>query len=369
METYDTVPDLDITLWRTLVGPDTAEGLRQLREDHKSGARSLATKAVRILLMSVTGSDLDWSSNLKSYWRAFRLVAWHLSMNGRPSMGAAIGRAVLKAVVVASSGIVDGHCTTVGQAKDVIISACMQTLAERASGRCKVAQQFVDYLASSAIPRAEITFLTLSISCAKLCVLEYVRQMPTQAVHIIVLESRPCFEGVQMAADLDKQLNIILSDTGVEDRVRITLATDASVGYVAQDVDYIVLGSDRISPVGDVSNKVGSLSAILTAQAVSKKTVEVLITSETEKIAHRGISRQTLVEMNDSQEVADAWPQSTKSALLGSPRVTIINVFFEWVPSKYISRYITEEGVMKREDIGFKSDVAAKEWEDVFQDL
>lgn len=133
VETYETVPDLDITLWRTLTGPDTAEGLKELREDHSSGARSLATKAVRILLISVTGSDLDWSSNVESYWRGFRLVAWHLAVNGRPSMGAAIERAVLRAVVLASAGI--PKAKTVNEAKDVLISACMETLSERSSGR------------------------------------------------------------------------------------------------------------------------------------------------------------------------------------------------------------------------------------------
>ena len=377
VETYETVPDLDITLWRTLTGPDTAEGLKDLREDHGSGARRLATKAVRILLISVTGSDLDWSSNVLSYWRGFRLVAWHLAVNGRPSMGAAIERAVLRAVVLASAGI--SKVKTVEEAKDVLVQACMETLKERSLGREKVAHQFVKYLLATASDKSEITFLTLSISCAKLCVLEYARQATHQKIHIIVLESRPGFEGVRMAVDLNQQIRHILSQdhctNGTQNvngnRVRLTLATDASVGCLAHEVDYVILGSDRINHDGDASNKVGSLSAVLTVRAVSRKQVKVIVASETEKISRHGSPHDELIECNNSAEVAAAWPipQSDKEALLSSPAVEIVNIFFEWVSSRYVDVFITEKGPIGEETIAAHSELAAKEWAEVFENL
>lgn len=383
VETYHTVPDLDITLWRTLTGPDTADGLKELREDHSSGARSLATKAVRILLISVTGSDLDWSSNVQSYWRGFRLVAWHLAVNGRPSMGAAIERAVLRAVVLASAEIPKVH--TVEEAKEVLINACMATLKERSSGRERVAQQFVKYLSAAASQHEEVTFLTLSISCAKLCVLEYARRASHQRVHIIVLESRPGFEGVRMAVDLNHQIRAMLEVEGPavvaangaaqhqrqQQRVRLTLATDASVGCLAHAVDYIVLGSDRINHKADASNKVGSLSAVLTARGVSRKDVKVIVTSETEKISRHGSPHDALVEINNSAEVAAAWPipQAAKDALLDSPVIEIVNIFFEWVSSRYIDIFITENGPISPDGIAVQSKLAAKEWGEVFENL
>ena len=387
VETYETVPDLDITLWRTLTGPDTAEGLKELREDHSSGARTLATKAVRILLISITGADLDWSSNVVSYWRAFRLVAWHLAVNGRPSMGAAIERAVLRAVVLASSEISKVH--TVNAAKEVLKNACVQALKERASGRERVAQQFVSYLSPIAASQKSVTFLTLSISCAKLCVLEYARQAKHQQIHIIVLESRPGFEGVRMAVDLNQAILSLLdaetkelangsngtkTDTAVRQhhRVRITLATDASVGCLASEVDYVVLGSDRINHAGDASNKVGSLSAILTTQSVSHKPhVKVIVAAETEKISRHGSPHDALVEKNNEAEVAAAWPipQGQKEQLLSSPVVEIVNIFFEWVGSRFVDVYITERGVIGKEEIKELSEVAAREWAEVFENL
>ena len=392
VETYNTVPDLDITLWRTLTGPDTAEGLKELREDHSSGARSLATKAVRILLISVTGADLDWSSNVVSYWRAFRLVAWHLAVNGRPSMGAAIERAVLRAVVLASAEISKVHSVTA--AKEVLIDACMLALKERSLGRERVAQQFVSYLLPLAAAQKDITFLTLSISCAKLCVLEYARHATHQRIHIIVLESRPGFEGVRMAVDLNRAILDLLEaeqaapnptdsvvngqssktttdNTKSPNRIRITLATDASVGCLAHSVDYVVLGSDRINHAGDASNKVGSLSAVLTARSVSQKPVKVLVAAETEKISRHGSPHDALVEKNNSDEVAAAWPIDlpSKEALLGSGVVEIVNIFFEWVGSRYVDVYITEKGVIDREDIARQSGVAAREWAEVFENL
>ena len=385
VETYNTVPDLDITLWRTLTGPDTAEGLKELREDHSSGARTLATKAVRILLISITGADLDWSSNVVSYWRAFRLVAWHLAVNGRPSMGAAIERAVLRAVVLASAEI--SKVDTVDAAKEVLKNACVQALKERASGRERVAQEFVSYLSPIAASQKSVTFLTLSISCAKLCVLEYARQAKHQEIHIIVLESRPGFEGVRMAVDLNQAIlslldaetkevangtNTTSTDQQRQHRVRITLATDASVGCLASEVDYVVLGSDRINHAGDASNKVGSLSAILTTQSVSRKPhVKVIVAAETEKISRHGSPHDALVEKNNEAEVAAAWPipQGQKEQLLSSPVVEIVNIFFEWVGRRFVDFYITEKGVMGGGEIRGLSEVAAREWAEVFENL
>ena len=386
VETYATVPDLDITLWRTLTGPDTAEGLKDLREDHSSGARSLATKAVRILLIAVMGADLDWSSNVRSYWRGFRLVAWHLAVNGRPSMGAAIERAVLRAVVLAAPGI--ARAQTVPDAKQVLITACQDTLRERAGGREDVAREFVKYLTAvapaPAPAREEITFLTLSISCAKLCVLEFARQATRQRIHIIVLESRPGFEGVRMAVDLTRQITALLeseasataaapdSPAPVRDRVRLTLATDASVGRLAPAVDYVVLGSDRINHAGDASNKVGSLSAVLTARAVARPgPARVIVAAETEKISRLGSPHDALVEANRPDEVAAAWPipAAAKEALLRSPVVEIVNVFFEWVSARYIDVWITEKGPISPKGIARQSEIAAREWAEVFENL
>lgn len=176
-----------------------------------------------------------------------------------------------------------------------------------------------------------------------------------------------------MAVDLNKKICELLKadPTSAADRVRITLATDASVGALAHHVDYVVLGSDRINSKGDASNKVGSLSAVLTARCVSHKKAKVLVASETEKISRFGSPHDALVEMNNSAEVAAAWPipQAAKDALLMSPVVEIVNIFFEWVPSKYVDAYITEQGVINREVIERHSEAAAKEWADVFESL
>ena len=304
-------------------------------------------------------------------------------------MGAAIERAVLRAVVLASAEISKVH--TVAAAKEVLIDACMLALKERSMGRERVAQQFVSYLFPLAQSQKNITFLTLSISCAKLCVLEYARHARHQRIHIIVLESRPGFEGVRMAVDLTRAITFLLeqekngASEGSEDhlhaqtangdsstaRIGITLATDASVGCLAHEVDYVILGSDRINHKGDASNKVGSLSAVLTARSVSRKEVKVIVAAETEKISRHGSPHDALVEKNNSDEVAAAWPidLASKEALLGSSVVEIVNIFFEWVGSRYVDVYITEKGVIEKEGIAAQSKVAAKEWAEVFENL
>ena len=157
----------------------------------------------------------------------------------------------------------------------------------------------------------------------------------------------------------------------VPDRIRLTLATDASVGQLAATVDYVVLGSDRINHLGDASNKVGSLSAVLTVRAVSRRPARVVVAAETEKISRLGSPHDALVEANRPDEVAAAWPIAdvAKAALLQSPVVEIVNVFFEWVSSRYIDVFITEKGVISPRGIARQSEVAAEEWAEVFENL
>lgn len=65
-----------------------AGGLTKLATDHESGARELATMAVKTLH--------DVAASLEIYdWNLIRTAGWHLSKNGRPSMGAAITSVLL----------------------------------------------------------------------------------------------------------------------------------------------------------------------------------------------------------------------------------------------------------------------------------
>ncbi|KAG4432717.1 hypothetical protein IFR05_011795 [Cadophora sp. M221] len=87
--------------------------------------------------------------------------------------------------------------------------------------------------------------------------------------------------------------SVIVKQAGESEsnRLEITIATDVSVALMAKDVDFVLLGTDRINEGGDVSNKTGSYPAVLCAQAlsyISPVTVKVVVLSGIEKVAKPG---------------------------------------------------------------------------------
>jgi translation initiation factor 2B subunit (eIF-2B alpha/beta/delta family) len=123
-------------------------------------------------------------------------------------------------------------------------------------------------------------------------------------------------------------------------------------------VDIVLLGADRISDAGDVSNKTGSLPAVLCAKAVSDR-VTIVVVSELDKVAKPGNIDEQVEEDNDVAEVAGIWGQVREGMKpeLWDKMVKIKNIYFEWVPAKYIDCYICEIG-----SVGIKTIKEQSHW-------
>ena len=132
---------------------------------------------------------------------------------------------------------------------------------------------------------------------------------------------------------------------GYADRLNIQIASDASVAILARNVDIVLIGADQISEAGDVSNKTGSLPAVLCAKAVSNQ-VEIVVLSELDKVGKPGDINEQGEEDNDEAEVVGIWGQVSEGIKpeLWEAIVKIKNNYFEWVPAKYIDCYICELG-------------------------
>ncbi|KAJ5223981.1 hypothetical protein N7468_008523 [Penicillium chermesinum] len=320
-------------------GEALRSGLEQLKTDHKSGANELASialKSFRDVLMHLH-NDPNW-------WETARKAAWHLWKNGRESMGAATLNVLLHTLAELRKTI--GNNLEEERNWDRSLAAVDYQLEERRKIDLRIKESFTLYLQANFLPPAKarscdtLSILTLSASSTiRDSILDAFAALPIPRLDLRILESRPLFEEVPPSSD--RSLNM-------------TIYTDASAALASADVDFALLGADRISHLGDVSNKTGSLPAVLSAKHVHPE-VKVLVLSGLDKIAEPGTEHE--VENNDRTEIISSWLanggkgvkviESGLSATQSRTNciVEVKNIYFEWVPRGLIDEYICEEGI------------------------
>jgi translation initiation factor 2B subunit (eIF-2B alpha/beta/delta family) len=131
------------------------------------------------------------------------------------------------------------------------------------------------------------------------------------------------------------------------ERLNIRIAPDCAVATMVREVDILLIGADKIAANGAVSNKIGSCGAAVCAKTLCND-VQVVVVSESDKIASptEGIA---LVERHQPEEVTDAWKGAGIQNLEGM--FDIYGEWFEWVEARWVDFYVTEVGVMQREDV------------------
>ncbi|RYP55109.1 hypothetical protein DL768_000228 [Monosporascus sp. mg162] len=381
-ERFGGVPKLVDSLRRVWpeydLGPDAGKaltsGLQRLRDDHASGARQLAGMAISTLREVIAKMDSSTIDN--TWWENVRMAAWHLCKNGRESMGAAITSALVAVLNRIESVLAQSLAPP--EKIQRILQAIDEQAAEREVSTSRIRANFVKYLRENLYQeiasKGNIVILTMSSSSTiSSCLLEAAASLGV-ALDLRILESRPKCEGASLAAKL-------LEAADEKMKLDITLYTDSSAAIAAAGVDIVVIGADRISSDADVSNKTGSLPTVLSARYVTPK-AKVIILSETDKIAGPGSIDEHVVEDNDPLEVTKAWNAAGvqgkavidsslhpgQSALDGK-RVTVKNIYFEWVPASLVDAYVTEKGLWSSGDIAKRSQWIGNEMDRFFKDL
>lgn len=383
-----------------------AEGLRNLANDTHSGARQMAGFALWVLRGVVIAYDepglgLRDGCAPEKWWRDIRFAAWHLWKNGRESMGAAILAALLGTLGEMESDVSrlqglsrSGSEISTEEFRKEILAIIDSRLAERQATADRITSSLLRYIASTfpsgpSPPSSPLTILTLSESSTIAHALSHLGQTTNRRVDIRILESRPLFEGVSLASSLAKSFSKG-NPNNKEDHKnahKITLFTDASVALASAGVNLLLLGADRIASSGAASNKTGSLPAVLSVKHVTAGRAKVVVLGDTEKIALPGPPEAHVVEDNDPVQVSSAWEadcnsdrvrdgaealdilQRTKASAASSTKVSVSNIFFEWVPPSLIDAYITELGEQTVEDIARHSEKLAEEERRIFGDL
>ncbi|KAI0887693.1 nagb/rpia/CoA transferase-like protein [Annulohypoxylon maeteangense] len=346
-------------------------GLQRLRDDHESGARQLAEKALSILKTLILEMKPDVIDD--TWWANVRMAAWHIC-KARESMGAAITTAIVKALDQIEA-VINQDIPPPEKLRQMIESIDDQ-LTRRKSTTDYIRDTFINYLRQNVIkttePKKTIRVLTLSSSSTiSACLLQAAANLGV-SLDLRILESRPLCEGVALASKLLK-----LRDESID--FTVTLYTDASMALAADAVDVVVLGADRISATGDVSNKIGSLPVVLSQRHVAPN-AKVVILSETEKIACPGLAEEHTVEDNDPAEVTQAWRKDAKSFEViedvltdtqsnATRNIQVRNTYFEWVPAHFIHGYLTDEGLWSVQDIAKRSSWIGDEMDRFFKNL
>ncbi|KAJ5585711.1 hypothetical protein N7450_005498 [Penicillium hetheringtonii] len=335
-----------------------SSGIHQLKTDHLSGSHeltSIAIKNFRNVLIHLRDQD--------QWWDLAREAAWHLWKNGRESMGTATLNAFIN--IFADMESILPLSIKDQSSWDRLLAVVNYHLEHRRETPIRIKDAFIKYLQEMFLPSQKQNQEKVLHSTIRDSIIDAFSSLPLSTLDLRILESRPLFEGASMASAVLSSFQS-KHPTSSGRYLSLNIYTDASAALAATNVDFVLLGADQISSSGWVSNKTGSLPAVLSAKAASPG-VKILVLSGLDKVAG---SEEDLPEnlqepeINESTEVTAPWVMSgVRGAKLldeyiqgNSPKtahcmVSIKNVTFEWVPAQLIDGYLCENGLYSEVEI------------------
>ena len=167
-------------------------------------------------------------------------------------------------------------------------------------------------------------------------------------VHIWVDETRPRNQGFNLTAwEL------------INENIDCSLIVDNVGGHLMQHnlVDMCIVGTDRTTLSGDVCNKIGTY---LKALAAYDNNIPFYVSAPISSIDFNirdGIS-EIPIETRDAKEVNSIWGidenMDMKTISIVPEKSKSINYAFDVTPSKFISKLITQKGVIDANEISIK---------------
>lgn len=163
-------------------------------------------------------------------------------------------------------------------------------------------------------------------------------------IHVWVDETRPRNQGMNLTAWELGQANI-----------PHTIITDNAGGLLMQrgEVDFVIVGADRISIDGDVCNKIGTYLKALAAKT-HKIPFYVAAPLSTIDSSYHGGNNLFDIECRGEDEIlkVKGMDASNKITEVKIGYSSAYNPAFDITPSKYISKIICEKGIYNPSDIG-----------------
>jgi len=320
-----------------------------IKHDYVSGARSMADKALRFLIELVSAAIRDCHNGAELYKVARRSVV--TLRNARPAMSSAISSACIRAldecahrIQIPQDKMVSTERVHFSYYSHLLISTLQEILARRKREFENMGKHFARWLdiedEEDIKGRQYINILTLSNSSSvKNVIIAILDYFPELHINVTILESRPRFEGADFGYTL-------INAATEPKHLHIKIAPDAAVASVAKNIDFVFLGADRISHNGDVSNKIGSLAAVICGQSQSPR-ARVVCCTDTDKIAPP--SAPHVDEVHEKEELAGSWNEVTVQKLMDE--YTVFGSWFEWVRAYDVDICCSEKGFLQPEKI------------------
>ncbi len=151
-----------------------------------------------------------------------------------------------------------------------------------------------------------------------------------KGIHVYADETRPVLQGARLTAwEL------------LREGIPVTLITDNMAGFLMKQgkVQKIVVGADRIAANGDTANKIGTYSVAVLARAhkIPFYIAAPLATFDGAMKTGRDIP----IEERDPEEVT-----CYQGIILAPGGVNIYNPAFDVTPHRYITAFVTEQGLI-----------------------
>ena len=163
-------------------------------------------------------------------------------------------------------------------------------------------------------------------------------------IHVWVDETRPRNQGMSLTAWELEQENI-----------PHTIITDNAGGLLMQrgEVDFVIVGADRISIDGNVCNKIGTYLKALAAKAHNIPFYVAAPLSSVD-LSYHGENNLFDIECRDEDEILKVKGMDSSNNLteVKIGYSSAYNPAFDITPAKYVTKIICEKGIYNPGDIG-----------------
>jgi len=149
-------------------------------------------------------------------------------------------------------------------------------------------------------------------------------------IKVLATETRPLLQGARLTIWELKKAGI-----------PVTLITDSAAGYFMRrgEVNYVMVGADRIAANGDVANKIGTYTLAVLAK---ENNIPFYVAAPTTTIDPTMASGEEIpIEQRGAEEVTHV--QGIRIA----PECEVANPAFDVTPHRYITAIITEKGIIR----------------------
>jgi len=161
----------------------------------------------------------------------------------------------------------------------------------------------------------------------------YISKREGKEIFVYVSETRPRLQGAMLTA-------WELANEKIEHKI----ICDSASAFFMKDVDFIIVGADRVARNGDVANKIGTLEKAIIAKEYG---IPFYVATSLNSFDYNcKTGKEIPIEFRKEDEVL-----IVRGKRIADKRCKALNPAFDVTPGKYIKGIITEYGIFKPSEL------------------